>query len=61
MRRRFIGGLTYLANECDEDLDTHCAAVEEGEGRLAQCLLDNKDKLRKRCAAAIELTDVKVE
>jgi len=58
---RFIGALTYLANECDEDLDTHCAAVEMGEGRLAQCLLDNKDKLQKRCADAIEITDLKVE
>lgn len=58
---RFIGGLTYLANECDEDLDTFCASVVEGEGRLAQCLLDNKDKLTKRCVAAIEFTDLKVE
>ena len=58
---RFIGALTYLANECDEDLDTHCAAVEAGEGQLAQCLLDNKEKLQKRCVAAIETTDLKVE
>lgn len=58
---RFIGALTYLANECDEDLDAHCAAVEAGEGQLAQCLLDNKAKLQKRCVAAIEATDLKVE
>lgn len=58
---RFIGALTYLANECDQDLDTHCAAVEEGEGRLAKCLLDNKSELQARCAAAIEATDLKVE
>ena len=58
---RFIGALTYLANECGEDLDTHCAAVEMGEGQLARCLLDNKDKLQKRCVAAIEITDLKAE
>ena len=58
---RFIGALTYVANECDEDLDMHCAAVEAGEGRLAQCLLDNKSKLKKRCVAAIEATDMRVE
>lgn len=58
---RFISALTYVANECDEDLDTHCAAVEAGEGRLAKCLLDNKSKLRKRCAAAIEATDMTAE
>lgn len=58
---RFVSALTYLANECDEDLDAHCAAVEAGEGQLAQCLLDNKAKLQKRCVAAIELTDLKAE
>lgn len=58
---RFVGALTYVANECSEDLDTHCAAVEIGEGRLAECLLDNKSNLHERCAAAIEATDMKVE
>jgi hypothetical protein len=58
---RFVGALTYVANECSEDLDTHCAAVEMGEGRLAECLLDNKSKLQERCAAAIEATDMQVE
>ena len=58
---RFIGSLTYVANECSADLDKHCAAVEMGEGRLAECLLKNKSKLQKRCVAAIEQTEMKVE
>lgn len=58
---RFVGALTYVANECDEDLDTHCAAVEAGEGRLAKCLLDNKSKLQQRCVTAIEATNLQVE
>ena len=58
---RFIGSLTYVANECDADLDKHCSAVEAGEGRLAECLLKNKSKLQKRCVVAIEQTDLKVE
>ena len=58
---RFVGALTYVANECAQDLDTHCAAVEMGEGRLAECLLDNKSKLQERCAAAIEATDMKAD
>ena len=58
---RFIGALTYVANECDEDLDAHCAAVEAGEGRLAKCLLDNKSKLQQRCVTAIEATNLQVE
>ena len=58
---RFVSGLAYLANECDEDLQTHCAAVEIGEGRLAQCLLDNKADLNDRCAVAIDATNLQVE
>ena len=59
--QRFISSLTYVINECGEDLDKHCAAVEAGEGRIAKCLLDNKSKLQKRCVVAIEQTDLKVE
>jgi len=58
---RFIGALTYVVNECDDDLEKHCAAVEAGEGRIAKCLLDNKSKLDKRCVVAIEQTELKVE
>jgi hypothetical protein len=58
---RFVGALTYVASECDEDLDTHCASVEAGEGRLAECLLENKASLQKRCAAAIDATGLQAE
>jgi hypothetical protein len=58
---RFVGALTYVANECSDDLDTHCAAVEGGEGRIAQCLLDNKENLQPRCATAIDSTGLQVD
>jgi hypothetical protein len=57
---RAIATLTYLANECDDDLDKHCAKVAIGEGRLARCLLDNKANLSKRCVGAIDETELKV-
>ena len=57
---RFVSGLSYLANECHDDLVNHCQNVEIGEGRLAGCLLDNKDKLQSRCATAIDLVDLEV-
>ena len=57
---RFVSGLSYLANECHDDLVNHCQNVEIGEGRLATCLLDNKDKLQSRCATAIDLVDLEV-
>lgn len=58
---RAIAALTYLASECDDDLEKHCAKVAAGEGRLARCLLDNKANLSKRCTAAVEDTQLKVE
>jgi hypothetical protein len=33
-----VATLTYVANECADDLQKHCAAVEAGGGRLAACL-----------------------
>ncbi|MDH3638966.1 MAG: cysteine rich repeat-containing protein, partial [Gammaproteobacteria bacterium] len=53
---RAIAALTFVANECDDDLEKHCATVAAGEGRLAECLLKNKVKLTKRCAQAMEDT-----
>lgn len=58
---RFISSLAYLVNECAEDMDTHCAAVEAGEGRIAQCLLDNKASVQPRCSTAIDVTELSVE
>ena len=51
---RFLSDMTYVVNECWDDLATHCGDVEEGEGRIASCLLDNKDSLASRCANAID-------
>lgn len=34
---------------CEADLKTHCAGVERGDGRIAQCLRDNQDKLSEGC------------
>jgi hypothetical protein len=58
---RFVGALTYLANECSTDLRSHCGDVAVGQGRVAKCLLGNKAKLQQRCVAAIDATGLKVE
>ena len=58
---RFISALSFLVNECAEDIDAHCGAVEAGEGRLAQCLLDNKSALQPRCSSAVDITELSVE
>jgi hypothetical protein len=54
---RFVAALTYVANECDADIDEHCAGVEIGEGRVVQCLKESK--ISKRCDQA--LADVRVK
>ena len=53
---RFVAALTYLANECDADLEKFCANIEVGEGRVLKCLDDNASKISARCTQA--LTDV---
>ena len=54
-----IGALTYVANECKTDLEKHCAAIQPGEGRLAQCLKKNEQKISERCQTAMK--DIKLE
>jgi hypothetical protein len=51
---RFVAALTYLANECDEDLDKFCKGVEAGEGRLLKCLDENSAKISTRCTQALK-------
>jgi len=59
---RFVAALTYVANECEDDLDKYCASVQAGEGRLAECLLvKNKGKVSKRCMQAMKDVDLKYE
>ena len=47
-----VMALTYVANECRDDLKAFCSDVQPGEGRLFQCLSKNKDKVSARCNQA---------
>jgi hypothetical protein len=51
---RFVAALSYLANECDEDLDKFCSGVAAGEGRLLKCLDENSEKISDRCTQALK-------
>ncbi len=53
---RAVNALSYLANECDADLQKYCSSVQPGQGRLLDCLDRNKGQLSSRCKQA--LTDV---
>jgi hypothetical protein len=51
---RFVAALSYVANECDEDIDKYCANVEAGEGRILACLEAQGTKIRGRCTQALQ-------
>jgi len=51
---RAVAALSYVANECDEDLDQYCSAVSPGEGRLLDCLKKKDKQLTKRCKQALK-------
>jgi hypothetical protein len=51
---RAIAALTYLANECKDDLKKYCSDVKPGEGRLINCIDKNMEKVSNRCKQAIK-------
>ena len=51
---RAVAALSYVANECDEDLDKYCSAVAPDEGRLLDCLEKKKKELTNRCKQALK-------
>jgi hypothetical protein len=56
---RAVAVLTYLVNECGDDLDKYCIDVPAGEGRLLDCLNKNEKNVSSRCKRALTDTDTK--
>lgn len=50
---RAVAALSYVANECAGDLEKLCGSVAAGEGRLLQCLENNKEQVSERCKQAV--------
>ena len=57
---RAVSALTYVANECDDDIEKVCAKVEAGEGRILTCLKKNEAKVTKRCKQAMKDIDLQL-
>ena len=51
---RAVAALTYVVNECDEDLENLCSNVVPGEGRLMDCIDKNFAKVSDRCKSALK-------
>ncbi|MCG3204626.1 MAG: hypothetical protein KCHDKBKB_01341 [Elusimicrobia bacterium] len=54
-----VAKLTYVANECSDDMEKYCAEVAPGQGRIINCLKKNEKKLNERCATALKETAAK--
>jgi hypothetical protein len=48
-----VSAVAYVASECRHELETYCAGVEVGEGRVAQCLKDHAGDLSPGCDRAL--------
>lgn len=51
---RALTALTYVANECRDDLKANCADIKAGDGRLLSCLEKNDAKVSGRCKQALK-------
>jgi hypothetical protein len=50
---RAISTIAYLADQCRTDIESKCASIQPGHGRIAQCLADHKASLSEPCTQAI--------
>jgi hypothetical protein len=51
---RAVAALSYVANECDADLEKYCKSIAPGEGRLLDCLEKHDKKVSGRCRQALK-------
>jgi len=51
---RALNALSYTVNECRDDLESYCADIKPGEGRLRDCLEKNEAKVSVRCKTALK-------
>ena len=52
--QRAVAAISFVANECREDLEKLCKDVPPGEGRLLNCLDKNVEKVSDRCKKAVK-------
>jgi hypothetical protein len=49
---RAVNALSFVAGECQADLETHCRGIKAGEGRLLECLQQHDAQVSQRCKEA---------
>lgn len=53
---RAVAVLTFLISECGDDAEKVCPNVQVGEGRIIECLDNNRAKVSNRCVVALQET-----
>lgn len=48
-----VSALNYVAGECENDIVSHCADVQMGEGRIIECLRSKADVVSASCMTAV--------
>ena len=56
---RAVAALSYVINECADDLDQFCSGVEAGKERLLKCIEKNDKKVSSRCKEALKEVGLK--
>jgi len=51
---RAVAALSYVANECDADLEKYCKSIAPGKGRLLDCLEKHDKQVSGRCKQALK-------
>ena len=54
-----VAALTYVANECKDDLKKYCADIKPGEGRLLNCVDKHDKQVSGRCKQAMKDVELK--
>jgi hypothetical protein len=50
---RAINALSYVTSQCRTDIESLCASVQAGEGRILQCLDENAAEVSEPCERAL--------
>jgi len=56
---RAVAALSYVVNECKDDLEKVCSEVPAGQGRLLNCLEKNDSQVSGRCKQALKDTGLR--
>ena len=51
---RAVAALSYVANECDADMEKYCESIKPGEGRLLESLEKHDKEVSGRCKQALK-------